>query len=498
MENHKKLQLIWWAYLIFYFALVLFNLDRIPVAWLDESYWLDVAHNLSNGSYTSKLWPHPGTSEKFLAYLPFMFFYDAAFMKLLPQGIFWFRLPYILAFVVAIVFLYKLYFKYYRLSMLATVVLVAVFMNDKGVYDSLRSTRSEVLELMLLAPAIYLFLQNKKSVWVALLLSLVFLSHPSLWVLVGILMLFLFFRENTANKIGVSAVFAIPVLAFLVYAEFDFALIKAQLIDHGGEHMAEGNLLIGHFWSRYMPFYKWQPWVPFLNLFILGYCIYAIYKDRSIKQRPLEVAFLLTSLYWLFVLAPLHRYNTPNILLMFMLLPKPLLLLKQRFYDALQAKQKIMAISIGGILLFPFAALVEFPFITRNLAAIVQREERNPYAAQAWLDNHFGNKKKVLLIDNSIAHYYALQHDNVEFTIIYSVYKYDFSAYDEVYLVSVNKSPVEGLSLVDEYTLKQETLGGYNLGSGIVTYNGLKLYKVNTAEQMRSLQRGYEQYARQN
>jgi hypothetical protein len=492
--KEKKIKYLWWAYLVFYFGLVLFNLDRVPIPWLDESYWLDVAHNLSNGSYTSKIWHYPRIEEKFLAYLPFQFFYDAAFMKFLPHGVFWYRLPHVLAFAVALVFLFKIYRKNQELSFLATIVLVAVFMNDKGIYDCIRNSRGEVLSLMLLAPATYLFQQKKSAIGVTLLLSALFFNHPSIWVIVGVLMLYIFFRENTKNKVLISVVFAVPVLAFLIYAEFDFELIKLQLIDHGKEHMAKDNILAGHFWDRYMPFYKLQPWVPFLNLFITGYCVYAIIKQKSIKQLPLEVTFLANQLYWLLVLAPFYRYNSPHILLMFILLPKPLLLLKQQFYDGLAVKKKILAVSVGGLLLLPFAVLVELPFMSRNLAGIVQREERDPNKAIAWLDNHFDKNKKILLIDNSLAHYYALANENIDYTITYSVYKYDFNAYDEVYLVSISPSQAKEAALVDTYTLEKATFFGYDFNN-VITYNGLKIYKIESVKQFNQLQTGYEKYA---
>ncbi|HYG15776.1 MAG TPA: hypothetical protein VEC12_08490 [Bacteroidia bacterium] len=496
MNTPKSLTRFWYFYLFIYFGFVLFNLDRIPVAWLDETFGLDPAINLvRNGEYVSKIWAHPGTETKFLAYLPFIQLYNAAFLSFLPAEIYFVRLPYVLAFVVALVFLWKIYRNHLQLGLLASIVITAVFMNDKGIYESLRSFRSEVLELMLLAPAIYFFLQNKKPVLMAFLLSMVFLTHPSLWVLVGILMLYVFFKSDIKTKLISSIVFFLPILGFLVYAGFDFAALKSQLIDHGGEHMAGGNLFIDHFWNRYWPYYKLQPWVPFLNLFITGYCIYILFKEKSIKNHPLEVAFLLTSLYWLFILAPMYRYNTPNILLMFILLPKPLLLLKEKYYDTVTGKYKLRLITWGLVAILPLAILVELPFLSRNALAVIQREERNPYKALAWLDAHFGNNKKILLVENSIAHYYKIQHENVDFALVYSVYKYNFNEYDEVYQVTVGDSIPPGAALIDTYLPQKGTLGGKDIGASAVTYYGLKLIKINTPEQMKQLQRGYEQYA---
>lgn len=496
MNNDKKIKWYWYAYLAFYFGLVIFNLDRIPVAWLDETFGLDPAVNLvREGSYTSKIWAHPGTENVFLAYLPFIQLYNALFLTFLPAEIFWVRLPYILAFVIAITFLFKLYKNYLQLGTMATIILVAIFMNDKGIYESLRSFRSEVLELMLLAPALYYFLQNKKPLLVATLLSMVFLTHPSLWVLVGVLMLYLFFRENNGTKVLISVLFFLPILGFLVYAGFDLNALKSQLIDHGEEHMAKGNLFINHFWNRYWPFYKGQTWVPLLNIFITAYCVYGLAKTKSIKEHPLEIAFLLTSVYWLFILAPQYRYNTPAILLMFVLLPKPLLLIKQKLYNSLQAKSKLRFIMLISIMAFPFAVLVEMPFLSRNTAAIVQREERNPYKAINWLAQHFDETKKILLVENSIAHYYALQYPTVDFALVYSVYKYKFEEYDEVYWITVNQSDVDSLLLVDTYTPKKGMLFGRELGKGIVTYSGLKIYKIENAQQLKNLQRGYAKYA---
>lgn len=495
-DKNKQIKWLWYAYLLVFFGFVVFNLDRIPVAWLDETFGLDPSFNLANnGSYTSKIWAHPGTESVFLAYLPFLQVYLAAFLTFLPAEIFWVRLTFVIAFAIGLFYLWKIYRGNFHLGLLFAIVLTVFFINDQGIYESLRSFRSEPLEIMLMAPAMYFFMQQKKPVWVAFLLSMVFLTHPSLWVFVGILMLYLFFNVSIKNKILISIVFATPIMAFLVYANFDFAAIKAQLIDHGGEHMAKGNLLIDHLWTRYWPYYKLQPWMPLLNLFITGYCIYALIKAKSIKNLPLEVAFLLTSVYWLFILAPLHRYNTPNILLMFVLLPKPILLIKDRFFTNADARGKMTFISVGMIALVPALAMVELVFVSRNTAAIVQREERNPYKAMKWLDTHFDSSKKILLVENSIAHYYKLQHKNVDFALVYSVYKYNFNEYDEVYSITVNEKPVEGAILVDEYKPSKGTLFGRDISNGAITYYGLKIYKISSPEQLKGLQRGYEWYA---
>lgn len=496
-DRNKQLKWLWYGYLLVFFGLVVYNLDKIPVAWLDETFGLDPSYNLAQkGSYTSKIWAHPGTENVFLAYLPFLQVYLAAFLTFLPAEIFWVRLTYVLAFAIGVLYLWKIYQKPMQLGFLFSIILMVFFINDQGVYESLRSFRSEVLELMLMAVAMYFFMQQKKPAWVAFLLSMVFLTHPSLWVWVGIIMLYLFFNSTLKNKVSISIVFALPVLAFLMYANFDFAALKAQLIDHGGEHMAGGNLLIDHFYTRYWPYYKLQPWVPLLNIFITGYCVYAIVKEKGIKNHSLEVAFLLTSVYWLFILAPLHRYNTPNILLMFVLLPRPLLLLQEKYFKNINPQQKIVVIRLAILIAMPLFVFVEQPFISRNIAGIVQREERNPYKAIQWLDNHFDENKKILLVENSIAHYYKLQHKNVDFALVYSVYKYNFNDYDEVYSVTVNPTPVVGAQLVDEYKPRKGTLFGRDISNGAITYYGLKIYKINTPEQLKGLQRGYEWYAK--
>lgn len=492
----KQLRWLWYGYLLVFFGLVLFNLDLIPVAWLDETFGLDPSYNLAReGSYTSKIWAHPGTENVFLAYLPFLQVYLGAWLTVLPAEIFWVRLTYVLAFAIGLIYLWKIYRNYFEFGLLSSILLTAFFMNDHGIYESLRSFRSEVLEIMLMAPTVYFFMLRKRAVWVAFLLSMVFLTHPSLWVWVGILMLYLFFNSDIKNKLFITLIFFIPLLAFMVYANFDFATLKSQLIDHGGEHMAKGNLFIDHFWTRYMPYYKYQPWLPLLNIFILGYCIYKIIRENGIKNCALELAFLLTSIYWMFVLAPEHRYNSPNILLMYILLPKALLVLKEKYYNVLEPKLKARYLTIGFILLIPFSVLAELPFITRNIAAIAQREERDPYKAIEWLDRHFDPTKKILLVENSIAHYYSLQHKNIDFALVYSVYKYNFNEYDEIYSITVEGQPTEGAVLVDEYTPERGTLFGRDISQGVVTYYGLKIFKIETPEQLKGLQRGYEWYA---
>ena len=63
-----------------------------------------------------------------------------------------------------------------------------------------------------------------------------------------------------------------------------------------------------------------------------------------------------------------------------------------------------------------------------------------------------------------------------------------------MYLVSINESQAKEAVLLDTYTMDKATFLGYDFGN-VITYNGLKIYKVNSSEQLQQLQTGYEQYA---
>src|SRR5688572_14266916 len=91
-----------------YFLIVLLNLSRIPIAWLDEVMMIDPAHHfLQTGRFASKIWPHAGTENAFLAYLPLCSYIQIVNLFLFPDTIFFTRLSSVIALMVCAFFLFK-------------------------------------------------------------------------------------------------------------------------------------------------------------------------------------------------------------------------------------------------------------------------------------------------------------------------------------------------------------------------------------------------------
>ncbi len=464
-------------YFIFYYACVLLNLHLIPVAWLDETMGLEPAVNfIKEGKYVSYIWPQPETEKVFLSYLPTIQWFNILWLSVFPIDIYWVRLPYVLIFISCIIFLYKTY-KLFNINPLLIVFLIFVFVNDKGIYESLRSFRSEVIEIALLAPLLYLFFKERLYPIQALLGSILFLTHPSLWVIIALLLLYGLIKNKLINKILAIIIFSSPILIYLIYADFNLDLFYKQFILHGQEHTVQGNIFIKHFINRFWPFYKTQAWIILLNLFIQLAFVYDFIKDKNLKSRFFALAGILTSIYWFFVLEAHYRYNTPWILYLFIALGY--YINKYELVNKIYFKPLFKKIIL--IVLLP---LIVFPFFSRNVLSQLQKEARDPYKAMQWLNQNLDSNKKILLIENSLAYYYSIDKPNVDFTLIYSVNKYKFEDYDEVYLVSVRDIgyPKTPKAIYSAYEVKPENIGL----NQVITYEGLSLYRANSSEEMQS------------
>jgi hypothetical protein len=477
------------------FLLALLNLDKLPVAWVDETMLIDPATTfLRTGKFASRIWPYPGTEEVFLAYLPLVCLVHIVNLSMLPWEMFFIRLPWLLFMVLTAFFLFKTLRAYYGLSISTALMILLVFICDEGISNAMRSGRVEMINLGFLSVVLYLFVKKRYPFLQTFLLSMLFLSHPTIWSIVGILMLYRIFRPVTmVNRLGHVLLFSIPVLLYLLMARFDLHAIYQQLVVHGTEHTVdavEGNIFYKHFIDFFLPPYRVQPYIMILHLALLVYCVHRILRLKDVYHTMFEILFVATDLYWFFVLAPFYRYTPPLVYLMILLLPGFVLFFSGKFPSSAEAVKRSVLLKplVIGFLLY-----VSFPFLYRNLVALAQRTERDAGKVYVWLDEHTKHSGKVLFVDASVAHFYSLQRTGVDFTLRYAVKKFNYHDYEAVYYLSLLPEPEES-EFIAEYSPPPLGATWEKLASvqKITTYRGLRLYRMKSEAGMKALQAGYE------
>lgn len=487
----RNITFFFYSYLLCYLAVVLINLDKLPVAWVDETMNLDPAVQfLKTGHFASKIWPQEGTENIFLAYMPVTSFVQVINLSIVPATIFFTRLPGLLFLLLSCFFLFRIYRVYYHLAPLLSILLLLLFMHDEGITNAMRSGRAEIILLGLLAPALFLMLKNRFRVIAGILLSMIWLTHPAAWIIVLLGFVWLFLQAPSLPEKFLHIILAItPVFIYLLMAGFDTEEIRRQLISHSEEHNADavkGFPLFMHFIDRFLPVYKVQPWIPLLHALILIYSVIKIIVRRREKDTLIEFLFLGTTVYWIFALAPFYRYTPTLILLMFIILPRMIRDIRGQTRRMIRwHKLRPLVIVMSALLLI----LSVGPFWFRNVIALIQREERKAETVYAWLDRELDKPGKKLLIDASVGHFYSLQRKNIDFSLTYSLHKFRFSDYDAVYYLTQRAEPdphwLQSAILLPKSPLSQQIRKYYF----IATYDGLRLYRVPGEKEMMKLLR---------
>lgn len=481
---------VFYAYFILYSLLIILNLDKLPVAWLDEVMLIDpAAYFMKTGHFASCIWPHKGTETVFLAYLPLTSFVHIINFVIFPPTLFFLRLPFALGVIITAFFLFRYYRHTGRLDIIPTLILIFLFINDEGITNAMRSGRVEMLLLALLASVFYLVAANRYPYLATALLSLLTLGHPAVWSIVAIVFLYQFINADSRKKRVIhSAIIITPVLLYLWLAGFDLQKLYEQLIVHGTEHdssIVQGSKIIHHFWNRFAPTYFVQPYIIVVNLLAFVYCIFKILKEKNIKKTVIEICFITTSIYWIAALAPFYRYTPTLVLMIFLLLPG-----MWQTATSLYPPLKIKSTPLLKVILTALLIIIALPFLFRNVVAVTQWKERDAEAVYHWLDEKIHSEgNKILLVDAPVAFFYALQKPTIDFTLVYAVKKFDYKDYDEVYYLTHLKEPATA-ERVGTYEVPETT--SFANQFHIVTYNGLRLYKIKDEATFRSLQRGYK------
>ncbi len=472
------------------FLLNLLHLNKVPIAWIDEIMLIDPAWNfLKTGAFAGKVWPHEGAETIFLAYLPLGSFLHFIDLSIFPKELFYTRLPWLIYYIGLCIFVYKYILARYMHLPSAALLFIALFIVDECINNSLRNGRIEMPSMLIIAALFYLNIRNIRPSIQAVLLSLLFISHPGFYPIGIVLSLNLLTKKASIFK-RLQYILIIGALPFfyLYMADFNFQTIYEQLVLHGREHdetVVPGQLFYNHFIGRFLPIYKYQFWMIGLNILAHIYCLYVIIFRWNPRVQVLEWAFLFTSVFWYFNLAPFNRYTSILTLMTFLLLPGII----QRIlsvYGYLRVNLKIIKpLQIGLFVLV--LGLCSANFFVRHFTIAQQWNARNEYKVYDWLDQHVPKDKNVLIIDEAVGFYYAMQHENVSFTLPYALHKYRVEQYDKIYYLTLRDSNTSA-QLINTYSCKDDLK--YKLSNQkILTYNGLKLYEIKSDSELKEIWR---------
>ncbi len=475
-----------------FFIPVLLHLHLVPIAWYDEVMDLEpVGRYFLEGRYATRAWPMAGSAEFFLANLPLREFPQFISVALFGPDIYFVRLIYVVFFLIAVVFFYRILFRITQNKILAT-LLIAFFIFDKGVYENLRSARCEPFELALLAISFYLFQKNKWPSLIIFFCACMALIHPKLWMICISLGIFTLYNASPKRWLHLLPGL-IPILGFFIFIDFNTQGFLSQFLASAKMHAAENNIfsrLSDHFFYRYLPYYSLQPWAWLLWIFAHYVAIQNLIRKSksttspqfSILNSQFSIIFLLNSLFLFLTLIPNYRYNIPSIFLSALLFAE---WLSQKKWEI----RRWPAIATAVIIL-PFLL---FPFVSRNMLAIAQRGARDPYPVLEWVDRNLPAADKTLVCGEAIGSYWSLRHKGTEWMALNMPQQFRFADYKKVWYLG----PPAGLEPTATYAPEahpEQGLGrilkSYKLVSS--TYDGLVLCPVNSEAEFNMLIRNYK------
>lgn len=473
------------------FGIMLLNLNKVPIAWLDEVMNIEPAWQFLQGNgFIGKMWPHAGTENEFLAYLPLTSFIHLIDGFIFPQELFYTRILWLLALGITCIYVFKYIVARYLTTESVIYFILCLFVLDEGINNSMRNGRVEMPAIAIMSALFFLSIRNKRPSVQTLLISLLFISHPGLFPIAILFSLNILTKKASLLK---RVQYIITILFFpfvyLYIAHFDFQNIYQQLVLHGREHdqtAVQGNPFYLHFIERFWPIYKYQPYMIVLNIIMHISCVYAIIFRWNPRNQLLEWSYLLTSLFWFFALAPFYRYTSVLSFLMFLHLPS----LAQRIFSVFGflkfSLKNINKIQLSAV--FLVLVIISIPFMARHYNAYQQRTERNEYKVYNWLDNTLQNStsKKNLIIDEAVGFYYCMNHTGYDFTLPYSLHKINMNDYEHIYYLSFREEPKLSKKIAT-YTLKNSK--SIFSDRKVVTYNGLKLYEVTSLDALNELKR---------
>lgn len=455
---------------IVYCLLGLFNLAYLPIVWTDEVMNLDPAVQFhKTGLYKGFLWPNTGSDQIFLSYPPLIQWVHILFLYIFPLDVFWTRLPFFCMHLASLILIYHTVLKISGNQRQWALLLSLLFMFDKVVFELSRSMRVEVVEIFLVAILIWLHVNRKKAIWMGLVCGLLLLAHLTMWPLVAGFVLY-FYLDNTGQKEkGILTITClVPAMVFLAYIGFDFSGLAQQMAQQTAKHSAMGGVMdriMDFMFLRFWPVYKEQPWALLFTPILLFLSLRFVLQ--GFKTNLFALIFLTSSLAWMLFLAPHYRYWPPLFLIGIFLLAS----LTQKLKQPILISKPIWALTL---------CMITAGFLARHVLAILQRDERNPAQAAAWVAAHLDKNKNSLIIGEGIA-FYLSQNSRVAYGIPFYPQNLHPEIFDAVFLLTREETT---LPILDVYHPNPSKAPAFllNLQKG-ETYNHMKWVRIENLKQ---------------
>lgn len=460
--------------LLVYFALCVAMASYIPIAWIDEVMFADVARNLAEtGSFSSNLWDLPQANQFLLGHMPLWQLLLAVWYKIFPTTLFYTRLPGLLLY--AGFGLFSWFYFRKHLGPEAAGILTLLCIGDKALFEAARSVRMDMLGAFILM-AIATGEQLKWNRYVlSLLCGLLALVHPNFWFAAIILWVYLFIENKKDLKLFIPV--SIPMIAYLMWIFPWMHLIEPQLLSHTGEHLQSEsswpNRVYDFFILRFGRWYEVQFYTPLLYAasLLAGLVLYPGVKPL----RKWVILIWIQTIFLIAIAGPYPRYNLPVIVMVWIMLPW--LLLK---VPGMSGGKKI------PVWLTTFVVLLSFyPFLSRGVVAAYQQEERDSDRVLHWIRNEMPANQKSLLVDEAIGYY--VQQELVDFALIHTKDQFTFSGYPGgVYWLTYSDTALPGMTKIGEYQCAVQTLPVWIPARQ--TYKGLKLFRIENERAWNQLQ----------
>jgi hypothetical protein len=449
-------------FLLFYcivFTVAFLFLLGHSLTGMDEVMLLDPCRNFFAGQFASRLWYAPGTESHFMAYLPAVTSFRILFLSFLPDTLFFHRLPFFLVFIASAFLLFKI------ISTKVTnpwipVLAVVLFLNDKGLWDTTISCRSEILQVLLILSYFYIETKTPRKIYgvvKGLVAGLLFLTHPPAWSIAMVFVAFFIVNDKKTRWIS-SLAFLAPILGYLFTIHFDLRGLAQQLFMDGALATAQNGLFyrLAHCYERFLPYpYRSQPWVILLLLLSVAFALRRIFvKDPLL--RNLSITYVAYLLFLLLASGNYYRYNPPLLACMYLVIP----FIVQHVLDRYRVKLT-MVFATGCM------ALVSIPFILRVGRSISNRHVNDTGIVVKELQKILpGNDPEVLIIGEPAGYYFTM-NTRASYATRYTTAKFNTIATKTYYLGYEKESP-------PGYEFAADIIPGMPVDG---TYRGLKLYR---------------------
>jgi hypothetical protein len=460
-------------------ASALYMLDMTPIVWIDEVMFVDIGRNIAEGKgMISRLWHFEGSEIAVLAHMPLWQVYLGAWYLVLPDTVFMSRLPGFFTFLCTILFAF-FYFRQQVHTLSLALLFTFLLAGDKAVFEAARSMRMDILGAALFMGLVALKSMRKHAWLSALISGCLVLVHPVFWIASAFFFMDIWVWKKYQWKYLLLPI--IPILLFLIYIRTHIELLPGQLLANGGDHRAGQypdliQRIIAFFQNRYFSWYEAQQLMPILTLIslIAGALLFISRKELRFWSLLIWAQFI----FLLLTVGDYPRYNLPLTLSVWCMLP---ILLPYLLPDTQLKKWPVTIRYAAWICVL---SLAMYPCASRAISTLAQQEERNPTLFLSWLHAHLPETEKTLIVDEAIGFYSRKPHQ--DFTLLHTMDKFNFKDYPGgVYWLCYQPDAYIGHTHLAEYSVQANWQIPFLPKA--VSYAGLRLYRIQTAEQYENI-----------